>query len=167
LWPVAVIDLEFNLDKLGRSVFLALERSTHSMILETEKSVYGDLAVNIGNIDPDVLFCVIISNPQGSILARSVKPEFQKRFADPPQTYEMVAHWALLAFNAMKRLNTVRSKAKFIMVQREELKTLIFPASLGNADLMMVLTINLDHEPAEIYERAMRLISGASDQHRS
>jgi len=68
----------------------------------------------------------------------------------------MAAHWAILAFNAMERLNEVRSKAKYLCVGREKNKALIFPI---NSALMMIMVLNVRTEATEIYELTTKFIS--------
>jgi hypothetical protein len=129
------------------------------MILETEKQAYSSLAIEILNLDPGLLSCVVISSPEGSILAKSVKPEFRIDFSKLSGNGEgMAAHWALLAFNTMKRLDEQRSKTKCIVVVREEYNTIIFPANFHGAEIMLIMSVSLRTHLTQTYEQIMKTI---------
>ncbi len=130
------------------------------MIQDTERRVYTDLTADILNLEPGILSCVIISDPQGSVLARAAKPEFQHDFGNlQGNTEGMAAHWALLAFNAMKRLDPVRSKVKYISIGREDHKTLLSPVNFHGTDLMIIMAVKFGNESTEIHDKIMKLLA--------
>ena len=129
------------------------------MTLESEVGKFEGLANDVLNLDNRMISCTIIRNPQGATIARVVRSEFQQSLGKPLDgTNGMAAHWGILAFNAMERLDTVRSKAKYLAIAREDNKTLIFPLDESRS-LMIILTITNDSEATEMYEMAMRLVS--------
>jgi hypothetical protein len=130
------------------------------MILDTEKQASNSLAAEILNLDPGILSCVLTRSPQGAILTKAVKSESRNNLGKlSGETEGMAAHWALLAFNSMKRLDAERSKTKYIVVGREEYKTLIFPASLHGSNIMLILTSTLQTNVEEIYTRIMKIMT--------
>jgi len=134
-------------------------RATSLMILETEKHAYNDLAIDILNLDQGILSNIIVSNPEGSILARAAKSESQTEVGKLDEnTAGMAAHWAILAFNLMKRLDTARSPAKYLSVGREDRQTLIFPVVLaGGSSPMIILVLRSHKEITDIYEKIVKL----------
>ena len=130
------------------------------MIQEAEKRAYNDLTADILNLEPGILSCVIISDPQGSVLARAAKPEFQHFGNLQGNTEGMAGHWALLAFNAMKRLDPARSKVKYISIGREDHKTLLSPVNFRGADLMIIMAVKFGNESTEIHNKIIKLLEG-------
>jgi len=129
------------------------------LIQEAGKRAFSDLANEIINLDPGILSCVLLSDPQGSVLARVAQREFQHDLDLPKDTEGMAGHWAILAFNAMKRLDAARSKTKFIVVGCEDHKALIFPVSYQGNDLLLIMSVRLRLETSDLYERITRFLT--------
>jgi len=128
------------------------------MTLDSEVGKFEDLANDILNLDNRMLSCTIVRNPQGATIARVVKSEFPQSLGKPDGTNGMAAHWGILAFNAMERLDTVRSKAKYLAIGREDNKTLIFPLDESRS-LMVIMTTSNDAEATKMYDIVIQLIS--------
>jgi hypothetical protein len=133
------------------------------MILEAENGSFSDIVASILNLDPGILSCVLVSHPQGSVLARAAKSEFQQNSESLQKSTDgMAGHWAILAFNAMKRLDVARSKVKYLIVGREDHKTLILPANFSGTDFMLILAIGPRNESTEIYEKIISYFTAHS-----
>jgi len=89
----------------------------------------------------------------GSTLVEIVKSEFKQNFgAISQRSNGMAGRWGILAFNSMERLEPVTSKAKYLVMVREDYNGLIFPVNLSE-DVMISLIINSKTEADVIYQR--------------
>jgi len=132
------------------------------MIPDSDKRSLETLASDIMNLDPRIYACTIVSNPEGSTIVRVVRAEFRHSLTSHAQESDgMAGHWAIRAFNAMERLDAIRSKAKFIAVGRETNQTMIFPVSISD-NLMVIMTIGAKTESTEIFEIVTRFIQGSN-----
>ena len=73
----------------------------------------------------------------------------------------MAGQWAIRAFNAMERLDAVRSKAKYLSVGRESSKTLIFPLKMSD-NVMIIMTIRSRAEATEIFDTVTKFVKGSN-----
>ena len=132
------------------------------MIPESDKRSLESLANDIMNLDPRIFSCSIVSNPQGSTMARVSRegseqiPSFSTR-----DTEGMAGHWAIRAFNVMERLDVVNTKSRYLVVGRDANKTMIFPLTLSD-NYMIIVTIKARTEATEIFEIMMKFIEGSN-----
>ena len=129
------------------------------MIPESDKQRLDALANDIVNLDQRIISCTIVSNPQGSTISRAVRAEFQQILKPLSEIDGMAGHWAIRAFNAMERLDAIRSKVKYLSVGRESSKTLIFPVKMSD-NLMIIMTIRSRTEATEIFDIVTKFVGG-------
>jgi hypothetical protein len=63
----------------------------------------------------------------------------------------MAGKWGILAFSSMERLEPVKSKAKYLLMMREDYVEMIFPATIPE-DVMLGVALDPKAEPARIYQ---------------
>jgi hypothetical protein len=132
------------------------------LIPESDKRKLEALATDILNLDPRIYSCAIVSNPQGSVIARAVRAEFQITLGSLVQeTDGMAGHWAIRAFSAMERLNATRSKVKYIVVGREKNKALIFHFDVLD-NLLIIMSIYLNAESTELFETVTKFVESSN-----
>jgi hypothetical protein len=118
---------------------------------------YEVMADSIVNLDSRIYSCLIVSNPSGAMLAEATQPEMRNNFGSLNQrSGGMVGQWGILAFKAMARLDSVSSKAKYIVVGREKFNALIFPVK-SESDLLIGISFDVAANPREIYAELANL----------
>jgi hypothetical protein len=94
---------------------------------------------------------MIVGIRSGSTLAEQVRSEFKQNFGSMSQRSNgMAGKWGILAFNAMERLEPVTSKAKYLLLVRENYIGMIFPVH-ADEEVMVGLTIDPKADAATIY----------------
>jgi hypothetical protein len=107
--------------------------------------------------NPEILAAYLLRYPNGAVIAESVRSEFNRSLSGLSQTANgMAPQWDIVAFNLMQRLDSFRSKARYLAIGRDDLKGLIFPVPPSESTyivLTLAKTANLD----EIYESVIEL----------
>ena len=118
---------------------------------ERDNRRFESLANNILDLDSKILSILIVGIRNGSTLAEQVRSEFKQSFGSMSQRSNgMAGKWGILAFSSMERLEPVKSKAKYLLMMREDYVEMIFPATIPE-DVMLGVTLDPKAEPAGIY----------------
>jgi len=70
----------------------------------------------------------------------------------------MAGRWGILAFNSMERLEPVTSKAKYLVMVREDYNGLIFPANLSE-EVMISLIFDSKTQADGVYQRVYSFLT--------
>ncbi len=105
------------------------------------------------DIDPRIYSCLIVANPSGAALAEVTRPEMRHNLGSLiERSGGMVGQWGILAYNALSRLDGVRTKAKYIVVGREKFNGLIFTIE-SDKDILLGITFDPETNPREIFSK--------------
>jgi hypothetical protein len=116
---------------------------------------FESLAKSILDLDTNILSISIVGIRNGSTIVEMVKTEFKQNFgAISQRSNGMAGRWGILAFNSMERLEPVKSKAKYLVMVREDYNGLIFPANILE-EVMISLIIDSKAEAAGIYQKVL------------
>jgi hypothetical protein len=121
------------------------------------------LANEILEIDPGVIGCHIVVDPNGPVIADVVKPDFRKIIGQFSQAGSgMGPQWGMLGLKAFRRLDSERSKLNYITVVRNAYTVLIFPVSLREDEVVIGIELEKGNDPAQFYDAIMKLIGQES-----
>ena len=102
---------------------------------------------------------MIVGVRNGSTLVELARPEFKQNFDSLSQRSNgMAGKWGILAFNSMERVEPVKSKAKYLLMVREDYLEMVFPANI-HEDVMLGLTIDPKADAAGIYQLVHTFLS--------
>ena len=127
--------------------------------MKMESSESPESLVNrILNSDPGIISCYLMRDPEGAVIAETRKQGLESRFGSFARAGSgMAPIWGLVALNAFRRMDSERSKMKYVMIARELFDVLLFPNPWDDRIVIgIMLTKNL--EPSRIYEMIVTLI---------
>ena len=95
---------------------------------------------------------MIVGIRSGSTLAEVVRSDSRQSSGSISQRSNgMAGKWGILAFNSMERLEPTTSKARYLMMVRDDSIGMMFPVSVSE-EVMVGLTIDSKAEAAGIYQ---------------
>jgi hypothetical protein len=130
---------------------------------ERDNRRFESLANSVLGLDNGILSIMVVGIRTGSTLAEQVRSEFKQNFGSMSQRSNgMAGKWGILAFNSMERLEPVKSKAKYLLMVRENYIEMMFPANIPE-DVMIGITIDPKAEAAGIYQVVHEFLSEESE----
>ena len=122
---------------------------------ERDNRKFESLANYILSLNYGIYSTIIVDVRNGSTLVEQVKSEFKQNFGSMSQRSNgMAGKWGILAFNSMERLEPVKSKAKYLLMVRENYIEMIFPANIPE-EVMVGLAIDPKADVSEIYQAVL------------
>jgi len=127
----------------------------NSVETRLDPAKFQSISEKILDLDPDIMAAYILRAPNGQVIAEAVRPEFKRTLGGLSQSANgMVSQWNIVAFNLMQRLDSVRSKARYLLIGRDELKGLIFPVPPSETHYV-VLTLAKKANVEGLYENVL------------
>ncbi len=125
---------------------------------EPDSRYYQSLAEDILRLDSRIFSVYIVTNPTGSVLSEAVKPEYRNELGSYVQKANgMAPLWGLLVFTILQRLDSFRSKVRYVSVGRENYKGVLFFVPPHDS-LMIILTTDKRAESSGMYEMVIQFI---------
>jgi hypothetical protein len=130
---------------------------------ERDNRKFESLANYILSLNYGIYSTIIVDVRNGSTLVEQVKSEFKQNFGSMSQRSNgMAGKWGILAFNSMERLEPVKSKAKYLLMVRENYIEMIFPANIPE-EVMLGLAIDPKADVSLIYQVVLAFLSEQSN----
>ena len=132
-----------------------------SKIASLDLTKFQRLTDEILGSNPDILGAYLLNATNRAVIAESVCPEFRKSLSGLSQTANgMVSQWNIAAFGLFQRLDSFRSKARYLVIGRDDLKGLIFPLPPSET-IYVVLSITKAADAAAIYESVIAMVKNS------
>jgi hypothetical protein len=121
-------------------------------LIQRDNQRFESLAKGILGLDSRILSIMIVGIRSGSTLAEVVRSDSRQSSGSISQRSNgMAGKWGILAFNSMERLEPTTSKARYLMMVRDDSIGMMFPVSVSE-EVMVGLTIDSKAEAAGIYQ---------------
>ena len=122
---------------------------------------YQKLAEDIVNLDSGILSAHLTSNPAGSVLGEYLRSEYRKEIGTAPDRADgMIPKWVVSIFNTLRRMDSFRSKTRYVIVGRDRYIGIFFLLA-SNEDVLIAMTLEKNKRaPVEIYEMVNRYVNG-------
>jgi len=139
--------------------YFSLRNRANCLLTPRDNQRFESLAKSILDLDTNILSISIVGIRNGSTLVELVKSEFKQNLGSISQRSNgMAGRWGILAFNSMERLEPVTSKAKYLVMVREDYNGLIFPANLSE-EVMISLIFDSKTQADGVYQRVYSFLT--------
>ncbi len=109
-------------------------------------------------MDPRIISVHLATSPTGALLGETVRPENRKEIGTTPERADgMLPQWGVSVFHILQRLDSFRSKTRYVAVGRDRFSGMFFPFA-SNENVLIAMTLDKKAVPAEIYEIVNRYV---------
>jgi hypothetical protein len=116
---------------------------------------YQKLVEGILSLDSEIRNCMIVTDPEGSILAANAITNEKQTFSQIVNSSSgMIAHWMVSSLNSFGRADALTSELEYMALERKNHRALIFRHSSKSSKLVVGIGITKQGKVPDIYEKA-------------
>jgi hypothetical protein len=120
---------------------------------------HDQLAEAILALDSEIRYCFIVSDPQGSFLSITSKPEEKKAVSKIIDSASiMIANSILFTLKSQERIDQISSETEYILIQRKLQTAILFRSNFNSLSIVLALGLTKKSEVRETYEKVISFL---------